>query len=189
MMKVTGRGIEFRNAAGQLVAAIIQETDGDVVTVGYDTSGNETSRVQLGSADLVVPDDLAVTGDLAIGGVTSVDRFRLGAEGADLVAGDFALSAGWGVGASVSVTPNSKEQCWRITITAAGTPAANPTVTLTFPGGAYPYAPRALMLRNGGSGSTLNPAWSGSPSTTQLVFTAAGTPVAASTYSYECLMM
>lgn len=132
----------------------------------------------------------SVQGDLQVEGTVRVDRFRLGAAGADLVAGDFALSAGWGTTASVAVSPNSKEQNWRITITSAGTgQGANPTVTLTFPGGAFPYAPRALMLRNGGSGGTLNPSWSGSPSTTQLVFTAAGTPVSGSTYAFECLMM
>ena len=146
------------------------------------------SVVGLGSS--AVPNDLTVGDSLAVDGVTDVDRFRLGSRGIDLVAGDFVLSAGWGTTASVSVSPNSKEQNWRITITASGTgQGANPTVTLTFPGGAYPYAPRALMLRNGGNGATLNPSWSGSPSTTQLVITAAGTPGAGSTYAYECLMM
>lgn len=133
--------------------------------------------------------DLALDGDLTVLGTSAPNRFRLGAAGSALVQADFALSAGWGAGASVAVSPNSKEQNWRITVTAAGTPSANPTVTLTFPGGAYAYAPRALIMRNGGSGGTLNPSWSGSPSTTQLVFTAAGTPVAASTYAYECIMV
>jgi hypothetical protein len=190
-MKVTGRGLEFRDSDGRVRTAVIQETDGSTVVVSYDTSGDETGRTLLGGAeDVDIGDDLSVAGDLAVEGVTEVDRFRLGSRGASLVAGDFALSAGWGTDAAISVTPNSKEQSWRVTVT-AGTASvgANPTITLTFPGGAYPYAPRCLMLRNGGSGGTLNPSWSGQPSTTALVITAAGTPTVNLTYSYECLML
>jgi hypothetical protein len=109
--------------------------------------------------------------------------------GTALVAGDFALSGGWGVGASVAVATGSMDQRWRITVTAAGVPGANPTVTLTFRHPPWPTGTRALILRNGGSGSTLNPTWSGAPTTTTLVFTAAGTPVAASTYAYDCIML
>lgn len=153
--------------------------------MAYGVLGSTT----LGSQSVTVGDDITVTDDVFVDGDIECDRLRF-SRAAALVQGDFALSAGWGTTASVSVSPNSKEQNWRITITASGTgQGANPTVTLTFPGGAYGYAPRALILRNGGSGGTLNPSWSGSPSTTALVFTGAGTPGADLTFAYECIMM
>lgn len=157
--------------------------------LGANALGDQSVTV---GQDLTVGDDLVVTDSLAIDGVTDVDRFRLGSRGAEPVAGDFVLSAGWGTTASVAITPNSRENNCRITITSSGTgQGANPTVTFTFPGGAWPYAPRAFVWRNGGSGlgSVVAGSWSGGPSTTALAFGVVGTPVSGSTYAYEFWIM
>lgn len=109
--------------------------------------------------------------------------------GTPLQASDFALSAGWGTTASVAVA-NGTDQRWRIVVTSAGTgQGATPTITLTFRDGPWPAGTRCVVVRNGGSGSTMNPSWSGQPTGTGLVITVSGTPVAAATYAYDCIMI
>lgn len=165
-MKVTGRGLEFRDSAGRVRARLEMEADSDLALIAYDTSGNEQARPLLISE---------ASGRARSTGVRAVDD------------ADFALHANWGVGASVSVSPNSTELHGRVTVTAAGTPGANPTVTLTFPGGTFgSVAPRAIVARNGGTGAgSVVPSWSGQPTATALAWTAIGTPVAAATYAFE----
>jgi hypothetical protein len=103
--------------------------------------------------------------------------------GTGLVAGDFALSAGFGTTASVAVASGSKDVRGAITVTSAGVgQAANPTITLTFKDGAFPAAPFAVVARAGGSQRTV-PVEVTTVSTTQLVATFLGTPVAAETYT------
>jgi hypothetical protein len=166
-MKVTGRGLEFRDSSGRVRARLEMEADNDLALIAYDTSGNELGR------------------PLLIAEATGRARTTSAHE---VVAADFGtLHANWGAGATISVSPNSTELHGRVTVTAAGVPGANPTLTLTFPGGAFAgAAPRAIVVRNGGSGSgSITPSWSGSPTTTTLTWTAQGTPVAASTYAFE----
>jgi hypothetical protein len=167
-MKVTGRGLEFRDSSGRVRARLEMEADDDLALIAYDELGNELGR------PLLVAE--------------ATGRLRT-TEARAVVAADIALSANWGTTtiSDINVSPNSTELHGRVTITAQATTGANPTVTLTFPGGAFVgAAPRAIVVRNGGSGSgSITPAWSGSPSTTALVWTAQGTPVAGSTYSFE----
>lgn len=108
--------------------------------------------------------------------------------GKELVAADFALSAAWGAGATVAVALGSTDARGRITITAAGVPAAGPTITLTFRDGAWRQAPFGLVLANGGTGALLAATW---VTTTQtLVITLPGaTPVAGLTYTYEFILL
>ena len=115
---------------------------------------------------------------------------RLGyRNGTALAAANFALSAGFGSTASVSaVLTGSTDMMGQITITSAGTgQGASPTCTLTFADGAFraddgtALSPLAVVQRNGGSQVTVDFTWS-STSTT-LVLTLAGTPVAAQTFT------
>lgn len=101
------------------------------------------------------------------------------------VAADYALSAGFGATASVAVTAGSNDSRGRITITSAGAgQAANPTCTLTFKDGAWPNAPFVIVRRSSfGSQPTVNFSWT--TTTTTLVMTFVGTPVAAETYQVD----
>lgn len=112
---------------------------------------------------------------------------RTKATGAALVAGDIALSAGWGATASVSAI-SGKDQRFRFTITSAGAgQAANPTATLTFKDGSWNVAPFAVVSRNGGNQPAVLPTWT--TTTTTLVITFPGTPVAAETYTFEGVVL
>jgi hypothetical protein len=109
---------------------------------------------------------------------------RLGLVGGTaLVAGDFALSAGFGASASISaIATGTNDSRGRITITAAGAGVgANPTCTLTFKDGTWTTAPFAIVCRSGGSQPTI--AFDVTTTATTAVFTFKGTPVAAETYS------
>jgi hypothetical protein len=108
--------------------------------------------------------------------------------GTALVSMDFGLSAGWGSTASVAVGANSDDQRGTITITSAGTgQVPNPTVTLTFKDGAWAVAPFALTKMEGGTGALTT--LTESTTTTTLVFTFVGTPVATKTYIISWLML
>jgi hypothetical protein len=101
--------------------------------------------------------------------------------GTSVAAGDFALSAGFGSTASVTVGTGSNDSRGTITIAAAGTGMlANPTCTLTFKDGTWTTAPFAVVSRGGGQQLTA-PVISTTTATT-LVITFIGTPVAAESY-------
>lgn len=103
------------------------------------------------------------------------------------VAGDYALSAGFGATGSVAVTAGSNDQRFRITITAAGAGvAANPTCTLTFKE-PFATAPFAVINRSGGSQNTLP--WIVTTTTTALVITLVGTPDAAETFAFTGVLL
>ena len=103
---------------------------------------------------------------------------RFIADGTALVAGDFALSGGWGGGTVGTVT--GTDQAWRITVTAAGAPGLNPTVTLTFKDGTWTTSPICSTKSNGGTGAVLD--YTDAETATTNVITALGTPVAGLTY-------
>lgn len=122
--------------------------------------------------------------------ISTFKRISHRGAGTALTASNFALSAGFGTTATVSaVTTGSTDACFQITITSAGTgQGASPTCTLTFADGAFRHeqtgatiSPLATVSRNGGSQPTVGFTWT-STSTT-LVLTFAGTPVAAETYT------
>lgn len=104
--------------------------------------------------------------------------------GTNLVAGDLALSAGWGASATISnIVSGSKDTRGEFTVTSAGAgQAANPTITLTFKDGAYGAPPFAIVARNGGSQPTVVNTWIGLSATLTITFV--GTPVAAQTYTF-----
>lgn len=110
-------------------------------------------------------------------------------QGTALVAGDFALSAGWGTTATVSnVTSGSRDTRGEITVTSAGTgQAANPTITLTFKNGAFAAAPFALVARNGGSQPAVLPTWITLSATLTITFP--GTPIAGQSYLFDFMVM
>jgi len=112
---------------------------------------------------------------------------RLLGSGQALVAGDFALHANWGSGAAVSAVTGT-DLGWQITVTAAGTPGSNPTITLTFKDGTWTLAPICSTKQVGGTGVLTN-AVTEVPTATTNVITWNGTPVAASTYIFASIVM
>lgn len=98
---------------------------------------------------------------------------------------DWALSAGMGSTASIAITQaTSNDQRGRVTITSAGTgQGANPTATLTFKR-PFANAPVIVSTRGGGSQPTIAMTPT-TISTTSVVFTLNGTPVAAETYVFD----
>lgn len=120
---------------------------------------------------------------------TWTGRMGMGLGGTALVAGDFALSSGFGATASVgSITATDVGGVFTVTAAGAGL-AANPTVTLTFKDGAWPATPKMpLVCRAGGSQRTV-PVEVVSISTTTLVIAFLGTPVAAETYSIRFIVI
>ena len=124
------------------------------------------------------------SGNFAFGSTTfdavGEDRIpRIKSSGTALVAGDFALGAGWGAGAAVSAVTGT-DIGWQITITAAGVPAANAVATLTYKDGTWTNAPLCLTNQNGGTGAILPVTCV--PTATTNVMTYNGIPVAGLTY-------
>jgi hypothetical protein len=125
-------------------------------------------------------------GTATVNGTTDSYRYKA-TGGTPLVAGDIALSAGWGTTASVSAISGT-DQRHRFTITSAGTgQGANPTATLTFKDGTWTAAPFAVCSRNGGDQASVLPTWT--TTATTLIITFPGTPTAAQTFSFECVVM
>lgn len=113
---------------------------------------------------------------------------RIKSSGTALVAGDIALSAGWGTTASVSAISGT-DQRFEFTITSAGTgQGASPTFTPTFKDGTWGTAPYPTCVRTTGSQPTVGARVTNRTATT---FTATwdGTPVATETYSFLCQVM
>jgi hypothetical protein len=107
--------------------------------------------------------------------------------GTALVAGDFALSAGWGNTAAVSAVTGT-DQGWNITVTCGGTGiAANPTITLTFKDGTWTNSPIAMSKMVGGTGTITD--LSDAPTATTWVITFNGTPVDTKTYIISGIVM
>ena len=135
---------------------------------------------------------LGVTGHAVIGATctigTMVDaqRFRPG-QGTALVDGDFSLSAGWGIGASIAVGLNSHDAGGFGQVTAAGTPAPNPTITLTHTDGAWPAGPDGVVVSRAGGIVAPTDAYFfvTSSNTTTLVIGFQGTPIASSIYTFR----
>jgi hypothetical protein len=157
----------------------LAESGGSNMNLYYTTSGLQArNQADSGYVD-VYGQSFVGSGATAsfIGG-----RLRL-TTGTALVAGDFALSSGFGSTASVG-TISGNDTHARFTVTSAGTgQGANPTVTLTFSDGAMASAPFAIVSRNGGDQADVLPTWT--TTTTTLVITFPGTPVAAETYTFE----
>ncbi len=125
-------------------------------------------------------------GSLEIGaGTTTLGKSRLGLTGGTAVATtDWALTAGWGAGATISaVTGNDSRGTVTVTTSIADTPALNPTITLTFKDGTWTSAPFAVANMNTASTGLLGAASSSTTATT-LVIQFDGTPTALSANTY-----
>lgn len=109
--------------------------------------------------------------------------------GTALVAGDFALDAGWGSTASVSVDTNSTDGRWRITVTSNGVgQSGNPSITLTFKE-VYPIPMFPMVIMGQGGTGTKARVDAGTPSVASCSFQyTGGTPVAGSTYIFQGFM-
>jgi len=93
--------------------------------------------------------------------------------------GNIALTSGWSSSTVGTVSGDSQRHQW--TVTVAGTPAASPVITDTFPT-PFLVAPRCTLQQVGGTFTLTNPAITAT--TTAATITFAGTPVAAQTYTY-----
>lgn len=104
--------------------------------------------------------------------------------GADLAAADVALSAEWGTGPSLVVS--GRDLRGSVTVTAGTTPAANPTITITFKR-QFSSAPFAIVKRGNSTSPFTEPVWT--TSTTQLVITFPATPVAGTAYRFDWVVI
>lgn len=109
-----------------------------------------------------------------------------------VVAGDFALGAGWGGAATIAVATGSTDQRGQITITASTTTPAQATATVvfTFADGAFATAPRTVILTTTNDNSLT--AYAGvaySVTTTALTMTYSILPVDAKVYKINYLII
>jgi hypothetical protein len=118
-----------------------------------------------------------------------IEAPRVEGTGTAHVAGDYALSAGWGNTASVSAVA-ARDTGGRVTVTCNGSGiGANPTVTLTFKDGTWTTIP-AIVVSRGDATAPTTGFWAlTTPSATAPVFTFVGTPVAGSTYTFDFVVM
>ena len=113
---------------------------------------------------------------------------RYKATGTAMVAGTFQLSAGWGSTAAASVTTNSADSRWSISIQATGAgQAANPTITIVFADGTWTDAPFAVVTMNTGTGALIMPTVV--ITATQMVITYPATPTVNLYYGFNCVMV
>lgn len=95
-------------------------------------------------------------------------------------------AGGWGVGATVTASAGF-DGAFSFTITAAGTPGANPTTVVTFKNGSWLTAPQYLVKRNDTTAPlATGPDVTWATTASALTITFIGTPVAASTYKFVC---
>jgi hypothetical protein len=148
------------------------------------SSAEDINFIRLDTSGAVLDTPLRIRHDAGLGagrGAVSVTRIYADLGNA-IVAGDFALSAGWGATATVSaIVTGTKDMRGRITVTSAGAgQAANPTITLTFHDGTFGTIPIAIACRCGGSQRTVPVEVTTTATTMTITFL--GTPVPAETY-------
>jgi len=104
--------------------------------------------------------------------------------GPDLASANVSISAAWG--STATRTASGRLLHGRVSVTSSGTgQAGGATITVTFPGGAFPAAPRVFLRQVSGDLA----ARVTSVSTTQFVITAATAPAAGTTYEYEFVVL
>lgn len=96
---------------------------------------------------------------------------------------NFALTSGWGSGATVSGATGS-DLNGTFKITEAGTPSANPVLTFTFPT-RFAVAPNACIIQQVAGNFTLSNPTTPGPSATSVAWTFTGTPVSTDTYTFS----
>lgn len=148
-------------------------------------ANQKTLQISSNVLEWLAADGITVLSALENTGNSLVKRLKA-SKGTALVAGDFVLHANWGVGAAISAVTGT-DQGWNITVTAAGTPGASPTVVLTYKDGTWTSAPVVISKMVGGTGTITDL----SDSTTATVWTITfnGTPVAGSNYLISGIAM
>lgn len=168
------------------------------------TTDYTTDASSLPSTSILVPYVTTNKNGLSFGGAKDTKIYRSAAnelttdgglklkrlfatQGTALVAGDFALSAGWGNTATVTAVVGT-DQAWTITVTANGTGiGANPTITLTFKDGTWTNPPIQISKMIAGTGTMTTLADAGSATAWGITFL--GTPSAGSTYIISGIAM
>lgn len=143
-------------------------------------AGSNLEFVARTDAGAAIDTPLAIT--RAAGGlITSLRRFvakRFIGNGTAHVTGDYVASANWGTGPTV--TPTALDTGGQVTVLAQATTGVNPTLTLTFKDGAWTTAPAVTSTRSDGLATAGR--WAQVVTTTTIVWTFIGTPVAGETY-------
>src|SRR5207244_28108 len=156
---VTNGGVDLSDGSGTVrwrytFASNEQKTGraGTFAWTNSTASGTVDTALSRGGAASTAALGSGIAGDAT--GTLLLRRLKTSG-GTALVAGDFTLSAGWGTGATVTGVVGT-DQGWTITVTAAGTPAANPTVSLTFHDGTWTNSPITMTKMTGGTGVFTN---------------------------------
>lgn len=156
-----------------------------VLRGGLKTGSGTNGTVSLGATNTSAISIGASGITTTIAGLTKVSRITESG-GTSLVAGDFALSAGWGSTASIGSLRGSDGN-WAGTISTAGiTLGANPTLTLTFKDGTWTTAPVCVLDMSGTSdAANLATKITWVEAATTLTITFNGTPVVTNTYVFS----
>jgi len=144
---------------------------------------------------LTATDNSTITGTLGVTALTAVSvtltndlstRYIKLAGGAQIVAGDFALSAGFGSTSSVVPVGAGTDTMGRVAVVCTGSgQGANPTITLTFSdGGFVGIDPLAVTTRTSTGDQVTVPFLYASGTATTLVWQFRGTPVNGETYEF-----
>lgn len=129
---------------------------------------------------------LRIRNGVMIAGTTDPGIARLAQTGTALVAGDFALSAGWGATASVgSISGDDSHATFTVTASGAGI-AANPTIVLTFKDGTWTNAPWVdpRVVRTSDRADLPTPVEVTTVTATAVTLTWVGTPTDTRTYTF-----
>ncbi len=139
-------------------------------------------RVVIDTAGKIGVGVTSPTNALELGG-TGARRFAV-TGGTATATTDWALTSGWGAGATISaVTGNDVRGTVTVTTDVLDTPTLNPVITLTFKNGTWTTAPFAISnINNNGTGPM--GAASSKTTATTLVLTFIGTPTALSSLTY-----
>jgi|GEM_PF-5419086 len=185
-----------RVAASAATAGSTGYTEGgtnNIVDISVDigAGGNTALNISVNDAGNVIrvtrPEFLTPIGAYARGNTITDSQFTVAkrtlTKGASPSPANFALSAGWGTGASVTVNGGTDQRV-DFTVTAGSASfAANPTVSFTFADGAFPFAPMPQVTRNGGNQLSVNGVLASS-TTSSSGFTWVGTPAVGETYRF-----
>lgn len=148
---------------------------------------NSTDTVPVG----LTASRLTVSG---VAGRTETPRLRI-VGGTILVSGNITLSSGWGTTPTLGINNRSTDGAFSLTITPSGTGiAANPTVAVAFPDGAYANNTAfAKVWRNDANapleGSAPLTYVIASPTANKITITFNGTPVPGTAYLIEGLLI
>lgn len=125
--------------------------------------------------------------EILIGGIKGTRSSRFKANGTALVAGDFALSAGWGDGPGTVTGVRGTDQFFEFIVTSVGVgQGASPTITHTPKDGTWTTAPVWICGRQEFANQATVTFTATTQTATSLVLTFNGTPVAAQTFKVAC---